>query len=129
MQIKRFEADDMTEALRLVKREFGDDAVILSAKEVRPGGFFSALRKKSVEITAATDYPGRKMSAMPPSSMIFPGCCPNIWMTNGNRSCFSLFISDHYPHFPERPSLHWNQPPAGISGAYQRNDGYGGPDT
>jgi flagellar biosynthesis protein FlhF len=57
MQIKRFEAADMTEALRLVKREFGDNAVILSAKEVRPGGFFSALRKKSVEITAATDYP------------------------------------------------------------------------
>jgi flagellar biosynthesis protein FlhF len=57
MQIKRFEAEDMTEALRLVKRDFGDDAVILSAKEVRPGGFFSALRKKSVEITAATDYP------------------------------------------------------------------------
>ena len=57
MQIKRFEAADMTEALRLVKREFGDDAVILSAKEVRPGGFFSALRKKSVEITAAADCP------------------------------------------------------------------------
>ena len=57
MQIKRFEAVDMTEALRMVKREFGDDAVILSVKEIRSGGFFSALRKKSVEITAATDYP------------------------------------------------------------------------
>ncbi|MBC2711737.1 MAG: hypothetical protein HGJ94_12350 [Desulfosarcina sp.] len=57
MQIKRFEAADMTEALRMVKREFGCNAVILSAKEVRPGGFFSALRKRSVEITAATDYP------------------------------------------------------------------------
>ncbi len=57
MHIKRFEADDMTEALRLVKRECGDEAVILAAKEVRPGGFFSALRKKRVEITAATDYP------------------------------------------------------------------------
>jgi flagellar biosynthesis protein FlhF len=57
MQIKRFEAADMTDALRMVKREFGDDAVILSAKEVRPGGFFGALRKRSVEITAATDYP------------------------------------------------------------------------
>lgn len=57
MQIKRFEAADMTEALRMVKREFGEDAVILSARGVRSGGFFSALRKKSVEITAATDYP------------------------------------------------------------------------
>ncbi len=57
MQIKRFDADDMADALRLVKREFGDDAVILSAKEIRPSGFFSAWRKKRVEITAATDYP------------------------------------------------------------------------
>ena len=56
MQIKRFEAADMTEALRLVKRDLGDDAVILSAKEIRPGGFFSALKKKHVEITAAIDY-------------------------------------------------------------------------
>lgn len=56
MQIKRFEATDMTDALRLVKSEFGGDAVILSAKEIRPDGFFSSLRKKSVEITAATDY-------------------------------------------------------------------------
>jgi flagellar biosynthesis protein FlhF len=47
----------MTDALRKVKRELGDDAVILSAKEVRSGGFFGALRKKRVEITAATDYP------------------------------------------------------------------------
>jgi flagellar biosynthesis GTPase FlhF len=56
MQIKRFEAEDMTEALRMVKREFGDDAVILSAKEARPGGIFGAFKKKCVEITAATDY-------------------------------------------------------------------------
>ncbi len=55
MQIKRFEAADMTDALRMVKREFGDEAVILSAKEIRPGGFFSALRKRHVEITAASD--------------------------------------------------------------------------
>jgi flagellar biosynthesis GTPase FlhF len=57
MQIKRFEAEDMTDALRMVKREFGDDAVILSAKESRPRGFFGAFRKTCVEITAATDYP------------------------------------------------------------------------
>ncbi len=57
MQIKRFEAADMTEALRMVKREFGEDAVILSAKALRTGGIFNALRKKQVEITAAKDHP------------------------------------------------------------------------
>lgn len=61
MQIKRFEAADMTEALRMVKREFGDDAVILAAKEIRSRGFFSALKKKSVEITAASDYAAEKI--------------------------------------------------------------------
>ena len=57
MQIKRFEAEDMTEALRMVKRELGEEAVILSAKESCPGGFLRAFRKNHVEITAAMDYP------------------------------------------------------------------------
>lgn len=69
MQIKRFEAADMTDALRLVKREFGDDAVILSAKEIRPRGFFRSLRKKHVEIRAAMDQP----SVAPPGDDEFTG--------------------------------------------------------
>jgi flagellar biosynthesis protein FlhF len=55
MQIKRFEGPDMTETLRLVKEEFGDNAVILSAKQIRPGGFFKGMRKTCVEVTAAID--------------------------------------------------------------------------
>ncbi len=35
MQIKRFEATNMTEALRLVKKEFGPEAVILSARNMK----------------------------------------------------------------------------------------------
>jgi len=34
MQIKKFEAPTMTEALRLIKMEFGPDAVILSARSM-----------------------------------------------------------------------------------------------
>ena len=41
MQIKRFEAKNMTTALRLIKDELGPDAVILSARSLRKGkGFF-----------------------------------------------------------------------------------------
>ena len=61
MQIKRFEARDMTEALRLIKREFGSEAVILSARTIRrEKGIIGALKKSGVEVTAATDtyYPG-----------------------------------------------------------------------
>jgi len=56
MQIKRFEAKNMTEALRLIKKELGSEAVILSARSLkRERGILGALKKKGVEVTAATD--------------------------------------------------------------------------
>lgn len=56
MQIKRFEARDMTEALKMIKNEFGSQAVILSAKTLKKSnGIFGAVRKTGVEITAASD--------------------------------------------------------------------------
>lgn len=50
MNIKKFEAPSMKEALHLVKTQLGPDAVILSAKEVSKG-FGSG--HKTIEITAA----------------------------------------------------------------------------
>jgi flagellar biosynthesis protein FlhF len=56
MQIKKFEAASMTEALRAVKQEFGAEAVILSARSLkRQGGLLGGLRRPGVEVTAATD--------------------------------------------------------------------------
>jgi len=56
MQIKRFEAKTMTAALKMVKDEFGPDAVILSARSLRQNrGFFGVPRASAVEVTAAMD--------------------------------------------------------------------------
>ncbi|MGD8765839.1 MAG: hypothetical protein PVG87_26260, partial [Desulfobacteraceae bacterium] len=56
MQIKRFEAKNMTAALRLIKKELGPEAVILSARSLRKGsGIFGAYKQSGVEVTAATD--------------------------------------------------------------------------
>ena len=44
MQIKRFEAKTMTAALKMVKDEFGLEAVILSARTLRRNGLFGAGR-------------------------------------------------------------------------------------
>lgn len=49
MQIKKFAADNINDALGLVKAEFGRDAVILSTK---------SLRGKGVEVMAAADREG-----------------------------------------------------------------------
>ena len=56
MQIKRFEAKTMTAALKMVKDEFGPDAVILTARSLRSGrGIFGAGAPAGVEVTAAKD--------------------------------------------------------------------------
>ena len=57
MQIKRFEAKNMTTALRMIKDELGSDAVILSARSLRKGkGLLGSLKHAGVEVSAAIDY-------------------------------------------------------------------------
>ena len=56
MQIKRFEAQDMTSALRLIKEEFGSEAVILSARSLKADrGILGIPKRPAVEVTAAID--------------------------------------------------------------------------
>lgn len=71
MQIKRFEARSMTEALRLVKKEFGDEAVILSARNVKKAGLFGLGAAAGVEITAAIDA-GADTPELGPQAVINP---------------------------------------------------------
>lgn len=51
MQVKKFEAPTIQEALKVIKQEMGPDAIILSTKENRKG--FGLMKKGSVEVTAA----------------------------------------------------------------------------
>lgn len=62
MQIKRFEAKTMAEALQRIKAELGPEAVILSARSIGKGRLFPGLRKE-VEVTAAVDQPGADIGA------------------------------------------------------------------
>ena len=56
MQIKRFEAKNMTAALRLIKEELGPEAVILSARSIKKrSGIMGSFKNSAVEVTAATD--------------------------------------------------------------------------
>jgi flagellar biosynthesis protein FlhF len=58
MQVRVFEATDMASGLRLVKKELGPDALILSTRTVR-NGKLGLIGKAMLEITAAIDpdYP------------------------------------------------------------------------
>ena len=58
MNVRKFIAADMSQALALVKKSLGDEAVILRTRKVRKGGLVSFLSREMVEVTAAS--PDRK---------------------------------------------------------------------
>ena len=59
MQVKIFETTDMASGLKLVKKELGPDALILSTRTVRSGKL-GLLGRQVLEITAAVDTPWPK---------------------------------------------------------------------
>jgi len=56
MNIKKFIAGDAQEAMRMVKKEMGPDAVILRTRTISRADSYSGNRKKGIEVTAAVDY-------------------------------------------------------------------------
>ncbi|WPC40986.1 flagellar biosynthesis protein FlhF [Clostridium sp. JS66] len=55
MVIKRYIVKSMNEALTRIRYELGKDAVIISQRRVRKGGFLGFFSKRVLEVTAAVD--------------------------------------------------------------------------
>src|SRR5438552_14659962 len=71
MHVKRFEAAEMPEALRLVKHELGPNAIILSTRQIKKGGgAFGIFGRSFVEVTAAADR--EAVEASPPRPAAAP---------------------------------------------------------
>lgn len=85
MQIKRFEASDMQEAMRQVKETLGPEAIILSTKTVRrPAGPARIPRPSLVEVVAAAEHavPEKRPAAPKPS----PFCLPKLEIPKSSAS-------------------------------------------
>jgi len=66
MQIKRFEAKDVQEALRQVKEALGEEAIILSTRKIKkPSATLGAYDRARVEVIAATDQPANPPAFFP----------------------------------------------------------------
>ncbi|WP_282137988.1 flagellar biosynthesis protein FlhF [Rossellomorea aquimaris] len=55
MKVKKYAAPSMNEAMKKVRSELGDDAVILNSKVAYTGGFIGLFKKKMIEVIAAID--------------------------------------------------------------------------
>ncbi len=63
MKMKKYTAATMVEAMKRVRMDFGDDAVILSSNVVKTKGFLGLFKKKSVEVVAGFDEPTKTYAA------------------------------------------------------------------
>ncbi|MBU7592134.1 flagellar biosynthesis protein FlhF [Metabacillus halosaccharovorans] len=77
MKVKKYVATSMQEAMKKIRSEMGNDAVILNSKMIQTGGFLGFFTKKKIEVIAAMDPDVspietktvknvRKEAAMPP---------------------------------------------------------------
>ncbi|AOV08253.1 flagellar biosynthesis protein FlhF [Sporosarcina ureilytica] len=57
MNMKKYTADTMVNAMKKVRADFGDDAIILSSNVVQSKGIFGLFKKKTVEVVAGYDAP------------------------------------------------------------------------
>lgn len=55
MKIQKYVARDMPEAMKKIRTELGNDAVILHSKVIYTGGFLGLFKKRNIEVLAAID--------------------------------------------------------------------------
>src|SRR5690625_2729487 len=55
MRIKKFVANSMPEAMKQIKEQLGNDAIILNSKEIKPSGILGLFKRKKIEVTAILD--------------------------------------------------------------------------
>lgn len=66
MRVKRYVVDTMPDAMLSIRNELGSDAVILSTKEIKIGGFMGLFKKKKIEVVAAVEKTQKNTAAEKP---------------------------------------------------------------
>ena len=73
MKMKKYYASSIPEAMKQVRAELGEDAVILNSKVVITKKFFGMIKKKSFEVVAGVDaMEPRQVASVVPSPAVLP---------------------------------------------------------
>ncbi|WP_033543167.1 flagellar biosynthesis protein FlhF [Planococcus sp. CAU13] len=64
MRLKTYIVQNVSEALPMIKRDLGADALILNTKKVKVGGFIGFFQKEKLEVTAAVEAKPQKKKAV-----------------------------------------------------------------
>jgi len=55
LKVKKYRASSMLEAMKLIRSELGNDAIILNSRVIHTSGFLGFFKKRSIEVVAALD--------------------------------------------------------------------------
>ncbi|NPU97372.1 MAG: flagellar biosynthesis protein FlhF [Candidatus Omnitrophica bacterium] len=104
--MKKFQAKDMAEAMRMVKAELGPNAIILYSRDVG-GGLFGWFRKKTVEVTAALDpkVPAASAPVAAPPERPVASASPTPLPRIGQKVDFRISDEPLAPSREENPLL------------------------
>lgn len=72
MRVKRYLVDTMPEAMLQIRHDLGGDAVILSTKETKIGGFLGMFKQKKIEVVAAVEEEEQAKPSNPQPSLAVP---------------------------------------------------------
>ncbi|MGS2776867.1 flagellar biosynthesis protein FlhF [Robertmurraya sp. GLU-23] len=100
MKVKKYTAPNMPEAMKQIRAELGNDAVILNSKIVTTGGFLGFFTKENIEVIAAIDeviQAERKMQFEQPKVKVKPIVKPVPTMINREE--------EHLPSRTVEPSI------------------------
>lgn len=72
MRVKRYIVDTMPEAMQHIRTDLGADAVILSTKETKVGGFLGMFARKKIEVIAAVEQAEKPKGSAPVKPKVTP---------------------------------------------------------
>lgn len=55
MKVKKYVVASMPQAMKAIRSDLGEEAVILHSKQIRTGGFLGLFTKAKIEVLAAVD--------------------------------------------------------------------------
>ncbi|MGB5944812.1 MAG: flagellar biosynthesis protein FlhF [Paenisporosarcina sp.] len=72
MRLKTYTVNNMTQVIPMIKRDLGEDALILNTKKVKTGGFLGFFKQEKLEVIAAVETkPSEPMRSTEPNKTEF----------------------------------------------------------
>lgn len=94
MKVKKYIAPSIAEAMKIIRAELGNDAVILNSKVVQTGGFLGFFKKRSVEVIAAVDHAEKVQPKVKEKAKIHPVQTKQPPVTQNVKDVKPLLVPD-----------------------------------